>query len=111
VLKNQGNVVKNEGNEYQFQPNCWAMFYASLTGRCIRKDSLGSVTVPTTVAGPLTFGGAGERVKGDFHLILYGFLHCWNFLTSTHCSFSNKQEEEKKIRLGAGGGWALDVLG
>ena len=63
--------LKNEGNEIQFQPNCWAIFHASLTppqnsgqvkgtlesgrctdllergrqwGYCLVKDSLGQLT-------------------------------------------------------------------
>lgn len=25
------NLIKNEGKEYQFQPICWALYYACLT--------------------------------------------------------------------------------
>lgn len=85
------NLIKNEGNEYQFQLICWALYHACLTlpqnlGQEGHTCKWSLYLISWGLVGALV-----GKVKRNFRFLLYEYLYCLNFLTmSTHFLSNNK---------------------
>lgn len=105
--------LKNEGNEIQFQPNCWAIFHASLTppqnsgqvkgtlesGRCTDLLERGRQWGYCLVKDSTRSTDNWLEVKEEFALFTRNFCSVWTFWTmSTHFLF-NKTIRGRKRRL------------
>lgn len=76
------NLIENEGNEQQFQPNCWAIFHASWTLRTQDRSRTHSKVVAARPRGG-SLGALAGGYRGIF-TFYSEFLHCGFFFYNEH---------------------------